>query len=570
MRAFGVSLVLFQLLRNSSSFTTAPSFSRAQHGHLTSSTQLYAEEDATTNNKQDVVVIGAGWGGLSAAHNLLKSDPSLKITVVDASPRVGGLVRDGFKSMNGKHKAEAGQHGFWDNYYNIFKLLDDIPDIDTDDVLSGYAEQGQYSPNGLQAVWPIYRNQQQLPTGLAQALYTKFTKLSIPDRISAFPLVLAFSEFDDSPEAWKKYDNISFRELCVKLGVSKKCYDEAFEPMILTGLFAPGSECSAAAALGMAYFFVLQRQNAFDVRWCKGNIGDKIFQPWVEFMEGNDEENGVNFMTSTRVTGFEHNGSDPSLLSKVICQDRDGKEVEIEAETVVFGVGGAALNAMVRNSPVLAKHQEFRKFANLRGTGVLATRLYFDRKLDVPYTANACWGFDAGVGQTFFDITELHDIDDSEGTIIECDYYHAASLIVMDDQSIVDKVKKDLGTILGKQCIDAQVLDAAIVRLPSAVNWYAPGSYEYMPDIKSKAFKNVYFAGDLVKTNHGSWSQEKAYVTGAEAANLILGESKEKDIIPLKSDEFHVAAGRQLVSLSKNIIGFGDASRAPSLVDFLW
>jgi hypothetical protein len=28
--------------------------------------------------------------------------------------------------------------------------------------------------------------------------------------------------------------------------------------MILTGLFAPGSECSAAAVLGMAYFFVFE------------------------------------------------------------------------------------------------------------------------------------------------------------------------------------------------------------------------------------------------------------------------------------------------------------------------
>ena len=113
----------------------------------------------------------------------------------------------------------------------------------------------------------MYRSNPQLPTGPAQALYTKFTNLSVLDRITAAPLVLAFSEFDNSSEAWEKYDQISFRELCIKLGVSKRCYEEAFEPMILTGLFAPGAECSAAAALGMAYFFVLKSQNSFDVRW---------------------------------------------------------------------------------------------------------------------------------------------------------------------------------------------------------------------------------------------------------------------------------------------------------------
>ena len=191
----------------------------------------------------------------------------MDICVVDAAPRVGGLVRDGFRTMSGKRKAEAGQHGFWEQYYNIFHLLEEeLPNVEMDEVLTDFAEQGQYSPKGLEAVWPVYQRNQKLPTGLAQALYTKFTSLPALDRASAAPLVLAFSEFDDSPEAWKRYDQISFRDLCIRLGVSRRCYDEAFEPMILTGLFAPGSECSAAAALGMAYFFVLKSQEAFDVR----------------------------------------------------------------------------------------------------------------------------------------------------------------------------------------------------------------------------------------------------------------------------------------------------------------
>ena len=108
-----------------------------------------------------------------------------------------------------------------------------------------------------------YNKESQLPTGLGQALYTRFHNLPALDLASAAALVLAFSEFDDSEEAWRKYDKLSFRDLCVKLGVSKRLYDEAFEPMILTGLFAPGEQCSAAAALGMAYFFVLKHQQSF-------------------------------------------------------------------------------------------------------------------------------------------------------------------------------------------------------------------------------------------------------------------------------------------------------------------
>lgn len=395
---------------------------------------------------------------------------------------------------------------------------------------------------------------------------------------------------------WKQYDRISFRDLCVKLGVSRRCYEDAFEPIILTGLFAPGEECSAAAALGMAYFFVLKSQTSFDVRWCRGNIGEKILGPWVKSMivplttaeEGNDDDDdakirrsgccGVKFLMSTRVVGFRcggggAGGEESNEISKVICEDcQSGQTFELDADTVVFAVGGAALNALVRKSPVLARYKEFRRFANLRGIGVLATRLYLDKIVDIPYSANVCWGFDKGIGQTFFDVTKLHGHihqgSRSKGSIIEVlDYYHAASLLVMDDESIVKKAKRDLDVMLGYSCQRAQVIDAAIVvRLPNAVNWYSPGSYANMPDIQSKSIPNVYFVGDIVRTRHGSWSQEKAYVTGAEAANLILGRPMNENIISLSPDELHVAAGRQLVSLSKSILGLSDRS----LVDFLW
>ncbi len=543
------------------------------------------DQEIAESPKKKVVIIGAGWGGLSAAHALSsQTKVPLDIAVVDASPTVGGLVRDGFQTLNGVvNKAEAGQHGFWDNYHNIFRLLDkDLPKVDPEEILTGYADQGQYSPEGLEAIWPVYRQQSpQLPTGLAQALYTRFEKLPAIDRATAAPLVLAFSEFDDSPEAWEKYDSVSFRDLCIRLGVSRRCYKEAFEPMILTGLFAPGAECSAAAALGMAYFFVLKSQNSFDVRWCKGNIGEKIFSPWVEHMEnseGDETRQSVKFLTSTRVIGFE---KEENALSKVICKTEgdDGTEnLILDADSLIFAVGGAALSSFVKYSPVLAEHAEFRRFANLRGTGVLATRLYLDTIVDTPYSANACWGFDKGVGMTFFDITKLHGLLDEKdsdgerpvGSVIEVDYYHAGSLLVMDEKAIVEKAKADLDTMLGKDCKDAKVLDAAVVKLPQAVNWYSPGSYANMPDVRSTDIPNVYFAGDLVRSRHGSWSQEKAFVSGVEVANAVLERRPTDGIIPLDPEEFHVALGRTAVTTFRKFLGGGDPKKGPSLVDFLW
>ena len=142
-----------------------------------------------TPPRKKVVVVGAGWAGLSTAWTLSKND--VDVTLVDAASRPGGVVRDGFKTRGGG-PAEAGQHGFWEEYFNIYQLLEELKL--EEDPLTGYAEQGQYSPSGLEAIWPVYRDQANLPAGLAKVRYTKFLNLSPLDLVTAAPLVAAFSE----------------------------------------------------------------------------------------------------------------------------------------------------------------------------------------------------------------------------------------------------------------------------------------------------------------------------------------------------------------------------------------
>ena len=95
------------------------------------------------------------------------------------------------------------------------------------------------------------------------------------------------------------------------------------------------------------------------------------------------------------------------------------------------------------------------------------------------------------------------------------------------------------------------------------MNWYYVGSHDSMPDLASEAIPNAFFVGDLVKTRHGSWSQEKAYVTGMQAANIISGRPADEGVVPLKPDEAHVAAGRSAVRAAQKV-------GVPSLVDFVW
>ncbi|XWS24682.1 hypothetical protein CRYUN_Cryun27aG0003600 [Craigia yunnanensis] len=65
----------------------------------------------------------------------------------------------------------------------------------------------------------------------------------------------------------------------------------------------------------------------------------------------------------------------------------------------------------------------------------------------------------------------------------------------------------------------------------------------------SISFPNLFMAGDWIITRHGSWSQEKSYVTGLEAANRVvdyLEEGSFAKVIPVEEDEPHIEALRNL------------------------
>ncbi|WP_415354700.1 hydroxysqualene dehydroxylase [Leptolyngbya sp. FACHB-1624] len=479
-----------------------------------------------TQKSPKVVVVGAGWAGLGSAYHLAKQ--GYDVTLLEAGGYPGGLVA-GWKTAQGR-SVEAGIHGFWYPYRNIFSLVEQLglqPFTD-------WTRSSQYSPNGLEVESPIFQQEPRLPTPLGTFLYTRFKRLPLSDRLSALPLLYAVIDFDNSDEAWQRYDSVTARELFKQFGVSARLYKESFEPMLLVGLFAPGEQCSAAAALGMLYYFILAHQPDFDVVWCRGTVGDQIFRPWVEQIE----TAGGRVLTQKRVSDVI---IQDGKATGVVC----GEEV-FEADAVIFSVGITGMQKIVSSSATLRQFPEFCNLMNLSAIDVLATRLWFDRKVSAPLPSNACFGFDNTTGWTFFDLNALHDEwKDQPGSVIEADFYHANQLLPMSDADIVAKVHRDLATCV-PEFRTAKVIDSSVIRLSKAVTHFAPGSYQSMLS-GTTSIANLLMSGDWIITRHGSWSQEKAYVTGLEAANRVIEQFRmgsPAPIIPVEPDEPHIDIAR--------------------------
>jgi uncharacterized protein with NAD-binding domain and iron-sulfur cluster len=113
-------------------------------------------------------------------------------------------------------------------------------------------------------------------------------------------------------------------------------------------------------------------------------------------------------------------------------------------------------------------------------------------------------------------------------------------------------------------------VDSAVLRFPRAVTHFSPGSLQHRPQ-QLTSFGNVMLAGDWVKgLEHGAngLSQERAWVTGLAAANLVvqeLGQGAPARILQVEPDEPHIALARDLNSRVKTALQEGLGLRSPFL-----
>uniref|UniRef100_A0A0E0H487 Amine oxidase domain-containing protein n=1 Tax=Oryza nivara TaxID=4536 RepID=A0A0E0H487_ORYNI len=385
--------------------------------HRGRSVRADASPEPVDTQRKKVAVAGAGWAGLAAAHHLVKQGYEVTLLGAESGPT-----------------EEIGLRGFWYPYRNIFSLVDELGISP----FTGWTKAAYYSSQGLAVEFPIFHDQPRLPAPFGMLTYPEFPSLPLIDRLTSIPVMAA----------------VSARDLFKMFGCSQKLYKEIFQPAIQVALFAPGEQCSAAATLGMLYYYMLSHQS----------------------------------------------------------------------------------------------RQEFVNLLHLSTIDVVSIKLWFDKKITIPKVANVCSGFDDPSGWTFFDLTSIYDdYADKSTTIVEAEFYNASHLLPLNDEQIVSEASSHL-----IKCIqdfeEATVIQQLVRRSPKSTMHFLPGSYKYTVR-GSTTLPNLFIAGDWIVNRHGSFSKEKAYVTGLEAANRVVdyfGDGDFAKIIAVEEDEPHIETARNL------------------------
>jgi uncharacterized protein with NAD-binding domain and iron-sulfur cluster len=575
-----------------------------------SSFRLFSEA-LTSPRPKKVVIVGGGWAGYSAADTLStilqepssSTEPAFEIELLDASPRGPGGLAGGWKTPKTQRPVEAGLHGFWREYRNTFATIERIG-LDLDDVLTPYTPSMLVSSSGKVALAPVLGNEKEdeaerkgqsmiginpldadallqqvgalLPPPLDLALLSDFegsNPLTNIDRLSGIGLLGAWADFEqEDPKSWERYDKISAENLFLSIaGVTPTLYNELVAPLLHVLPMTPGYDCSAAAALSCFHVFALQSKGAFDVRWCRGTITDKIFNPWTKLLQ--EERGNVRFRGGAKVTGVTETPSSNSTSTYQVTLN-DGDDT-IDCDAVVFAIGGTSLKNLSPSCPPLAELPVAKKLQRFRGVTCVAVRLFLDSPTMISSVAQAmkdspvvvCGANVGGIkelsetGFCIYDVERIQDGEDVRATL-EVDFFRADPLAMLSDEEVVDITLKAVSAALEIPPIqnDSLIMDSSVVRARNSVTHFCVESASWSPNVKLK--DSVYICGDWIdRTGHASWSTEKSVVTGIQAATALAEQfgtvAPSTRVIQAAPDTPQLKALRQLARTVRGSIPSG-------------
>lgn len=539
------------------------------------------EEEVRAAPKKKFAVVGGGWGGWGAAKVLCQSKEEIDVTLFDFLPDPTGKTP--FLSKTGK-PVEAGTRGFWKDYPNINALCAELG-LDENDIFTPYTNSSFYSPDGLEATAPVFSETKfpsidlpflsslsgqvvpQLPSPLGQVLATfpLFERIPLADRASMVGLLLATIDcLGNDVSVQAKYDRMSAHDLFIRFGLSERLVEDFIKPTLLVGLFKPPEELSALVVMELLYYYALAHQDSFDVRWIKnGTVSDSLIAPLADSLQTDYK---LNVMGGTRVTKVSLSEGGKTILEYT---GKDGKDGSLEVDGIVLALNGKGMASVVESSPDLSQYPTFSKAASMKnGIDVISTRIWLDRYVPTRTPANVFSRFEAlrGAGGTFFMLDQLQKEneeslwggDEVQGSVLACDFYNAGSLMSLSDEKLIDILMDDLLPEAVPEFRNAKVVDSWVGKFPGSVSFFNPGSFDKRPPMQGdRHLPQIKFAGDWVRMGdqeHGAKGlcQERAYVSGIQAANLLLDEVVGKSrlykhpVIPVREDEIQFKAGVQV------------------------
>lgn len=441
----------------------------------------------------DVIVIGAGLAGLSAAFELLEKDGSKSVLVLERNPEVGGRTSSwDEKGM----RIESGLHRFLGFYEALPDLLERAG-IPMESVVQWDDKIEIRTPDGGPSVTLTFTVPDKPLKTLADILgHNEF--LSPSDKIGLGKFILAgFSDYSKDPDS---LDRITIAEYARERGVSDEAILRFIMPFTTGIFFLPPDQYSAFSFFGLFGPF-LSRMHKFRVGSFRGGMTEVMTGPLANAVR--DRGGEIRSETEARRIAVENDAARGVELSS--------GEI-IRSKAVILATYLGAAQEILKGS-VAEPQGELGKLAALPTMSALVVQL----DLSKPLMPHDYVTFGPGTVLSNFAEQSRTTFKGRPGRV-SIILERPDELIGLDDEKIYELVYEDAPR-LGLD-LRSIVVDGRIVRHPAEFYHLGPGQKNTRPKTATEV-QNLFLAGDYVDQPYIA-NMEGAVVSGKMASDAAL------------------------------------------------
>ena len=419
-------------------------------------------------SRPDVIVVGAGFAGLSAAVRLVER--GARFLVVEERRRLGGRATAFADPATGE-TVDNGQHALFGCYHETFAFLHAIGaahDVFLDDRLEiEIVDRAGGRSRLATPAWP--------PTRCRGGGLLRWPALGVGDRVAAIRMGRTLRALARNGPAWTALEGITAGEWLRQMRQTAGITELLWEPLVVAALNQP-----PAVAAAEPFVRVLTRM--FNGSRRDAAIGlprvplDALYaEPARRLLESRGSEVRI--------------GSSATLLAqgdRVLGLDVKGER--LEAGAVISTVPWFAFAAFAAGTPALAPVVD--RASAMRPSPIVTVNLWYDR----PVTDTTFVGLPGRTFQWVFDKARIFGTGASHLSLVSSG---ADAVVALDNEALCDIAAREVAEAL-PAARGARVVRATAVREKRATFSLAPGQ---PPRPKAEApIRGLFLAGDWTDT----------------------------------------------------------------------
>lgn len=463
----------------------------------------------------DVIVVGAGLAGLSAALHL--AERGLKPLILEADPSyVGGRVKGGEDIVvnDWKFRSEHGVHGIWSPYRNLQAML------------ARHRIRPVFVP-AQEECWIYRRGARVNHADVGSSIRHSFipapfhylnlffrpsflSVLGVADWISLFQVWygLLFAVGIDPLREEQPLQGMRLSDLLKGWAPSLRAL---FIGLTRSGLAANPEEIPLSGYIAFLRFYTILRRDAWEFSYMPANGGTSLAEPLARRVI----ELGGHIQLGALVTRLAENSAGWQVSV-------EGRPEPLSASQVILAVDAPAAQKLLAATGLTSEVSD--EFFWPRGQENAIVRVWFDRQPDPGAEAGIFSG--DFILDNYFWLDRLQDqyIDwrrATGGSAIEAHIYGPPSLLAESDSLLLTRAIGDIQSAFPE--LRSHRIHQAIQRNPATHTLFGVGPSQTHLGIRTP-WTDLYCCGDWIRHPAPCMFLERACLTGMSAANEILAE----------------------------------------------